>query len=74
VRDDKPFGGADPPAAVFYYSRDRSGEHPRRHLSTFAGILQADAYGGYGKLYAAKVARQGARDRLPHGAGGGPAD
>ena len=51
VRDDRPFGGKDPPAAVFYYSRDRSGEHPRRHLSTFAGILQADAYGGYGKLY-----------------------
>ena len=47
-------GGPAPPAAVFYYSRDRSGEHPQRHLSTFAGILQADAYGGYGKLYDAK--------------------
>ena len=32
VRDDRPFGGTDPPAAVFYYSRDRSGEHPERHL------------------------------------------
>jgi transposase len=51
VRDDRPFGGKDPPAALFWYSRDRSGEHPQRHLSTFAGILQADAYGGYGKLY-----------------------
>jgi transposase len=51
VRDDAPFGGRAPPAAVFYYSRDRSGEHPQRHLSGFAGILQADAYGGYGKLY-----------------------
>jgi hypothetical protein len=51
VRDDRPFGGQDPPAAVFYYSRDRSGEHPQRHLANFAGILQADAYGGYGKLY-----------------------
>jgi transposase len=51
VRDDRPFGGTDPPAAVFYYSRDRSGEHPQRHLSGFAGILQADAYGGYNKLY-----------------------
>jgi hypothetical protein len=51
VRDDAPFGGRAPPAAVFYYSRDRSGEHPQRHLSAFAGILQADAYGGYGKLY-----------------------
>jgi transposase len=51
VRDDRPFGGRAPPAAVFYYSRDRSGEHPRRHLSSFAGILQADAYAGYDKLY-----------------------
>jgi transposase len=51
VRDDQPFGGKDPPAAVFYYSHDRAGEHPRRHLASFAGILQADAYGGYKKLY-----------------------
>jgi hypothetical protein len=51
VRDDRPFGGKDPPAAVFHYSRDRSGEHPQRHLASYAGILQADAYSGYGKLY-----------------------
>src|SRR6476659_4534430 len=51
VRDDRPFGGQDPPAAMFYYSRDRGGEHPARHLSGYAGILQADAYGGYNKLY-----------------------
>jgi transposase len=51
VRDDRPFGGKGPPAAVFYYSRDRGGEHPQAHLATYAGILQADAYGGYGKLY-----------------------
>jgi len=51
VRDDRPFGGRAPPAAVFYYSRDRSGEHPRGHLASFAGILQADAYAGYDRLY-----------------------
>jgi transposase len=51
VRDDRPFAGPDPPAAMFYYSRDRSGEHPTRHLAGCAGILQADAYGGYSKLY-----------------------
>src|SRR5271165_5039235 len=51
VRDDRPFGGQVPPAAVFYYSRDRGGEHPQAHLAGYAGILQADAYGGYGKLY-----------------------
>ena len=53
VRDDRPFGGQDPPAAMFYYSRDRGGEHPSRHLAGYAGILQADAYGGYNKLYEA---------------------
>src|SRR5471030_2607731 len=51
VRDDKPFGGPAPPGAVFYYSRDRAGEHPQTHLATYSGIFQADAYGGYGKLY-----------------------
>ena len=53
VRDDKPFGGAGPPAAMFYYSRDRKGEHPQAHLAGYAGILQADAYDGYNKLYLA---------------------
>jgi transposase len=53
VRDDQPFGGRAPPAAVFFYSRDRSGEHPQQHLATWSGVLQADAYGGYGKLYEA---------------------
>lgn len=32
VRDDKPFAGQAPPAAVFFYSRDRTAEHPERHL------------------------------------------
>jgi transposase len=52
VRDERPFAGADPPAALFHYSRDRRGEHPRAHLASWSGILQADAYGGYGELYA----------------------
>jgi transposase len=52
VRDDRPFAGADPPAALFHYSRDRRGEHPRAHLASWSGILQADAYGGYIELYA----------------------
>src|SRR5271168_3385819 len=53
VRDDKPFGGAGPPSAIFHYSRDRRGEHPQAHLAGYAGILQADAYDGYNKLYLA---------------------
>jgi hypothetical protein len=54
LRDDRPFGGIGPPAAVFYYSRDRRGEHPQAHLAGYAGILQADAYDGYNKLYQAE--------------------
>ena len=51
VRDDRPFGGPDPPAALFRYSRNRSGDHPVEHLRGYAGILQADAYAGYNRLY-----------------------
>lgn len=53
VRDDRPFGGRSPPAAMFYYSRDRGGEHPEAHLANWSGLLQADAYGGYNRLYEA---------------------
>jgi transposase len=51
VRDDRPFGGRAPPAALYYASRDRRHEHPVQHLAGFTGILQADAYGGYNELY-----------------------
>ncbi|WP_436089252.1 IS66 family transposase [Pararhizobium sp. LjRoot255] len=51
VRDDRPFGGQSPPAALYYASRDRRQENPERHLKSFTGILQADAYGGYNPLF-----------------------
>lgn len=51
VRDDCRFGGPAPPAAVFYYSRDRTGAHPQGHLASYRGVLQADAFSGYTKLY-----------------------
>src|SRR3984893_16359530 len=51
VRDDRPFGGPDPPAAVYFFSRDRSGERPEGHLANYGGILQADAYAGFNALY-----------------------
>lgn len=51
VRDDRPFGGRAPPAAMFYYSRDRSGTHAEEHLARWSGLLQADAYSGYNRLY-----------------------
>lgn len=51
VRDDRPFGGPAPPAAIFHFSPDRTKEHPNRHLAGWQGILQADAYSGYNDLY-----------------------
>jgi transposase len=51
VRDDRPFAGPAPPAVAFFYSPDRGGEHPERHLADFGGILQADAYAGFNRLY-----------------------
>ena len=53
VRDDRPFGGPDPPAAMFFYSRDRGGEHSEQHLAGYAGLMQADAYAGFNRLYEA---------------------
>ncbi len=51
LRDDRPFGGGAPPAALYYFSTDRRKEHPTRHLTGWTGLLQADAYGGYNDLY-----------------------
>jgi transposase len=53
VREDRPFAGPDPPAALFFYSRDRSGVHPEEHLVSYAGLMQADAYAGFKRLYQA---------------------
>lgn len=51
VRDERPCGSRDAPAVWFQYSPDRGGEHPREHLKRYRGILQADAYSGYSKLF-----------------------
>jgi transposase len=51
VRDDRPAGDESPPAVWFAYTPDRKGEHPKAHLSTFTGTLQADAYAGYNPVY-----------------------
>ena len=54
VRDDRPFGGKDPPAAAFHYSRSRAGEHAQGHLAGYVGLMQADAFDGYNQLYKAQ--------------------
>jgi transposase len=51
VRDDRPAGSKEAPAVLFRYAPDRRGERPREHLATFSGVLQADAYAGFGHLY-----------------------
>lgn len=53
LRDNRRWCPSDKPAALFCYSPDRKGERPREHLKSFAGFLQADAYAGYERLYAA---------------------
>ena len=51
VRDDRPAGSTEAPAVWFAYSPDRKGEHPANHLANFNGILQADAFAGFNRLY-----------------------
>ena len=51
VRDDRPAADTAPPAVWFAYSPDRRGEHPRFHLRSFRGFLQADGYAGFHHLY-----------------------
>jgi transposase len=53
VRDDRPFSGKTAPAALYYYSPTRGAEHPEKHLATYSGLMQADAYSGYNGLYVA---------------------
>ena len=52
VRDHRPWAGAAPPGAVYYFAPDWKQEHVHHHLRQASGILQADGYKGYGKLYA----------------------
>ena len=51
VRDERPAAGEAAPAAWFAYTTDRKGVHPQRHLDNFVGILQADGYAGFSKIY-----------------------
>src|SRR5438477_4405715 len=62
VRDERPFAGVRPPAALFFYSADRKGAHPRAHLKEFRGTIHADGYAGFNELFAGN-----ASSRLPVG-------
>jgi transposase len=50
ARDDRPWGGSDPPMVAYIYAADRKSERAEAHLKDFAGILQVDGYGGYAAL------------------------
>jgi len=60
VRDERPFAGKRPPAALFYYSPDRKGEHPRDHLKAFRGTIHADGYAGFNELFAGNLISEAA--------------
>jgi len=51
VRDERPWSGADPPAAWYRFSPDRKGMRPRDHLGDYAGWMHADGYTGFNELY-----------------------
>src|SRR6266404_4151158 len=55
VRDDRPAASTEPAAVLFRYSPDRKGERPKAHLASFVGILQADAYAGFDRLYGERI-------------------
>ena len=51
VRDERPWAGADPPAAWYRFTTDRKGEHPVEHLAEYRGWMHADGYSGFNDLY-----------------------
>jgi transposase len=50
ARDDRPWGGDDPPGVAFTYAPGRSGQHADKILQGFSGVLQVDGYAGYNRL------------------------
>lgn len=50
ARDDRAWGGEDPPGVVYFYAPDRAGVNAETFLTGFDGILQIDGYTGYNRL------------------------
>ena len=61
VRDDRPFGGSDPPIVVYRFEDSRAGECVARHLEGYCGILQVDGYTAYQRLARPEGANEGMR-------------
>jgi Transposase IS66 family len=64
VRDDRPFSGHAPPAALFFYSPDHTGVHPETHLAGYVGLMQADAYASLNGSTHRRASRADHRRRL----------
>jgi len=64
ARDDRPWGGDDPPGVAFTYAPGRGGSHAERILEGFGGVLQVDGYAGYNRLIA--LDRAGPEIRLAY--------
>jgi len=50
ARDDRSWGGDDPPGIVYFYAPNRRGENAETFLTGFDGVLQLDGYKGYDRL------------------------
>lgn len=50
VREQRPWGGPEPPAAVYLFAPDRKAERPVSHLEHFKGVLHVDGYAGFERL------------------------
>jgi transposase len=59
ARDDRPWGGTEPPAVVFHYAPGRGAEHARDLLAGYTGLLQCDGYAAYKSLAAPKDGSEG---------------
>ena len=68
VRDERPWNGDGPSAALYRFSPDRKGIHPARHLAGFRGWMHADGYAGFEELYRGGAIREVARHRPTSGA------
>lgn len=51
VRDERTWASREPPAVWFEYSPGRGGQHPRRHLHGYQGVVHVDAYAGFNELF-----------------------
>jgi transposase len=64
ARDERGFGGSDPPGVVYAYAPGRGGKHAEDMLEGFTGTLLVDGYSGYNRL--ATGDRKGGVLKLAH--------